>query len=89
MTVEELVDTLGLSGMEPVVTALEPADGSRHELGDLPAHVVQYYNKIGNDTIVVVIGNEHLIVAVDGKFDLAGPQMRRPKERVAEGDAKW
>ena len=69
MTIEEMERVLrDDNGLELVVTPLEPADGRANGGSpEMPAHVVQYYNKLGQDTIMVVIGNQHKIIAMDGK----------------------
>lgn len=69
MTLEEVQNTLGRdNGIELTITPLEPADLWKSGEGEAPAHIVQYYNKLGDDTIMLVVGGEHKIVAVNGEL---------------------
>lgn len=68
MTLEEIEKVLAQeNGLELIITPLEPADGRKSsESPELPTHIVQYYNKLGDDTIMVVVGNQHKIIALNG-----------------------
>ena len=64
----EVTDRLDREGLEYVVTPLEPIDGSKNGKGDLEAHVVQYYNKTGDDIVVLVAGTMSKVVCLSGYF---------------------
>jgi hypothetical protein len=70
MSLQETVDRLEREHIEYVVTELEPVDGSKNEglSHELPTHVVQYFNKTGDDIVVLCCGNQSKVVCLSGYF---------------------
>lgn len=70
MNLEQQLEQLDREGIEYVVTPLEPIDGTKTKRSDsLEAHVIQYYNKTGDDIVLLVVDEISKVVCLSGYFN--------------------